>query len=522
MNNESGRSVSVWMDAATARRGSLLQDLNADVCIVGAGIAGITTAYCLAREGKSVVVLDDGLIGGGETSRTTAHLSNAMDDRYFEIERLHGQEGARLCAESHTTAVDRIESIVAEEAIDCDFERVDGYLFLHPGGSGELLDRELEAARRAGLTQVRRLDRAPLKAYDTGPCLRFPHQGQFHPLKYLAGVVHAIENKYKGVIKTGTHVDSIKGGVPARITANNGRVVTAQAVVVATNTPVNDLVSIHTKQAAYRTYVIGARVKPGSVGKGLFWDTADPYHYIRLQEEPSQGYDLLIVGGEDHKTGQDSDAAQRWSQLEEWAGARFPMIEGIEFRWSGQVMEPIDYLAFIGHNPLDQSNVYVATGDSGQGMTHGTIAGILLTDMIQGRKNPWEALYDPSRITLRAAAEFTRENINVALQYTDWLTGGEVSSTDDIQPGTGAVVRRGLKKVAVYRDVRGNLHGRSAVCTHLGCVVAWNSAEGTWDCPCHGSRFDHDGRVINGPAISDLAVEDEISPEPRPLVIENP
>ena len=252
------------------------------------GIAGITTAYCLAREGKSVVVLDDGLIGGGETSRTTAHLSNAMDDRYFEIERLHGQEGARLCAESHTTAIDRIESIVAEEAIDCDFERVDGYLFLHPGGSRELLDRELEAAHRAGLTQVRRLDHAPLKAFDTGPCLCFPSQGQFHPLKYLAGVVHAIENKYRGVIKTGTHVDSIKGGVPARITANNGRVVTAQAVVVATNTPVNDLVSIHTKQAAYRTYVVGARVKPGSVRKGLFWDTADPYHYIRLQEEPSR------------------------------------------------------------------------------------------------------------------------------------------------------------------------------------------------------------------------------------------
>src|SRR5262245_51056170 len=292
------------MDAASTPRGSLLQDLKADVCIVGAGIAGITTAYCLAREGKSVVVLDDGLIGGGETSRTTAHLSNAMDDRYFEIARLHGQEGARVCAESHTTAIDLIESIVAQEAIDCDFERVDGYLFLHPGGSGELLDRELEAARRSGLTEVHRLDRAPPKTFDTGPCLCFPRQGQFHPLKYLAGVVHALENKYRGVIKTGTHVDSIKGGVPARVRAKNGRVVTAAAVGVWTNTPVNDLVSIHTKQAAYRTYVVGARVKPGSVRKGLFWDTGDPYHYVRLQEEPSQGYDLLIVGGEDHKTGQ--------------------------------------------------------------------------------------------------------------------------------------------------------------------------------------------------------------------------
>jgi len=297
-------------------------------------------------------------------------------------------------------AIDRIEAITAEEKIDCEFERVDGYLMLAPDSSPDLLDRELEAAQRAGLTRVHRLDQSPLAFFHSAPCLCFPGQGQFHPLKYLEGVAQAFEKRFGGIIRTGTHVDRIEGGTPARIRANNRFTVTAQAVVVATNTPVNDLISIHTKQAPYRTYVVGARVKSGSVPKALYWDTDDPYHYIRLQQEPDPPSDLLIIGGEDHKTGQANNASDPWAQLEDWARTRFPMIAGFEFRWSGQVMEPVDYLAFIGRNPQDQPNVYVATGDSGHGMTHGTIAGILLTDMIQGRNNPWEALYDPARITL--------------------------------------------------------------------------------------------------------------------------
>jgi glycine/D-amino acid oxidase-like deaminating enzyme/nitrite reductase/ring-hydroxylating ferredoxin subunit len=490
-------SQSVWQ--ATAQLPSfapLTVDITADVCVVGAGIAGLTTAYLLTQVGKSVVVLDDGAIGSGMTGVTTAHLTNAIDDRYFEIERLHGEHGARLAADSHSAAIDRIENIVKREGIACDFARVDGYLFLSPEHGEDLLDRELAAARRAGLNAVTRIGRAPL-AFDTGPCLRFPNQGQFHPLKYLAGLAQAIEEGGSRIY-TGTHAQQIAGGKPATITAKGGTV-TADAVVVATNTPVNDLVVIHTKQAPYMTYVVGAKVPHGAVSHALYWDTHDPYHYIRLQPLDAD-HDLLIVGGEDHKSGQADDIEDRQPRLEAWARERFPGVGAIAYRWAGQVMETVDGLAFIGRNPLDAENVYTVTGDSGMGMTHGTIGGMLITDLILGRQSAWAPLYDPGRVTLRALGEYTREAANMAAQYGDWLTPGDVTSVEQIAKDSGAVMRRGAAKVAVYRDVTGALHERSAVCPHLGCIVQWNPAEKTWDCPCHGSRFDKFGIVINGPA----------------------
>ncbi|HYJ45460.1 MAG TPA: FAD-dependent oxidoreductase, partial [Pyrinomonadaceae bacterium] len=299
----------------------------------------------------------------------------------------------------------------------------------------------------------------------------------------------------------------------------SGHTVKATAVVVATNTPVNDRFAIHTKQGPYITYVIGARVPPGSVTRALFWDTPDPYHYIRVESVTekikdtgeTEEYDLLIVGGEDHKTGQKRDAGRRFSALERWTRTRFPMIGEVEFQWSGQVMEPIDALAFIGRNPMDDENVFIATGDSGNGMTHGTIAGILLTDLIMGRENEWAALYDPTRKTLRALPEFASENLNVAAQYADYVTGGDVDSADEIKPDEGAIIRRGLKKIATFRDESGAVHERSAVCVHLGCIVAWNPKEKTWDCPCHGSRYDAYGEVFQGPANRGLDPVDEDS-----------
>ncbi len=506
MKTDNGESVSVWMQTAdTPREAKLDRDLETDVVIVGAGIAGLTTAYLLARDGRRVAVLDDGPIAGGETCRTTAHVVNALDERYYELERLFGHEGARLAAESHTAAVNKVEEIIGAEGIDCDWSRLDGYLFAPAGESQKELDDELAAAHRAGLTEVEIVSRAPVESFDTGRALRFPRQGQFHVLKYLDGLARAFE-KLGGQIFTGTHADEIKSvdARNARVVTSDGRTVTARAVVVATNTPVNDLVAIHTKQAPYRTYVIGARVARGSVPKILLWDTPDPYHYVRIQELDDA--DVLIVGGEDHKTGQEDDADERYRRLEEWARERFPSIESIEFRWSGQVMEPVDGLAFIGRNPSDGENVLIATGDSGNGMTHGTIAGMLLTDLIAGRENSWAALYDPSRKTVGSVVEFAKENLNVAAQYTDLATPGDVDSTDEIKPGEAAIIRRGLTKVAAYRDPAGALHERSAICTHLGCVVQWNTGEKTWDCPCHGSRFDcRDGHVVNGPAIKGLA-----------------
>jgi glycine/D-amino acid oxidase-like deaminating enzyme/nitrite reductase/ring-hydroxylating ferredoxin subunit len=489
---------SVWAATAVLPEFPPLQEnLYVDVCIVGAGIAGLTTAYLLARAGRRVALLDHGPVAGGMTRMTTAHITNMLDDRYFEVEKLHGREGARLAADSHTAAIDRIETIVKQEHIDCDFTRLDGYLFLAEGDRRETLERELEAAHRAGLPAVRLLERAPFTSFDTGPCLVFPNQGQFHPLKYLARLAQAIQHE-GGRIFCGSHADQVEGGVPAVVHVGKC-VVSADAVIVATNVPVNDRVAIHTKQAPYMTYVIGARVPPGSVPQVLSWDTGDPYHYIRTYQ------DLLLVGGEDHKSGQAKDTPQRYRRLEQWARERFPMMKQIEFQWGGQIMETQDYLAFIGRNPMDHENIYVVTGDSGMGITHGTIAGMLLSDLVLGRTNPWEKLYDPSRVTLGAAADFARENSNVALQYTDWLTGGDVKSADEIAPGGGAILRRGLEKIAVYRDEQGKLHERHAACPHLGCVVQWNRAETTWDCPCHGSRFDPYGKVINGPANRDLA-----------------
>ncbi|HJU54863.1 MAG TPA: FAD-dependent oxidoreductase [Pyrinomonadaceae bacterium] len=515
MKSDSGETTSVWMATADEIEtdGPLNADTSADVVVVGAGIAGMTTAYLLAREGRKVVVLDDGAVGGGMTGRTTAHLVNALDDRYYELERLHGERGSRLAAESHTAAIDTVEKIVKDEGIECEFERLDGYLFAPPNESKKELEDELEACHRAGLTAIEMVERAPIKDFDTGKCLRFPRQGQFHPLLYLAGLARAIRRD-GGRIHTGTHASTIEGGKPARVETVAGNTVTAEAVVVATNTPVNDRVAIHTKQAPYITYVIGARVPRGAVERALYWDTPDPYHYIRVESikahdgDATEKYDLLIVGGEDHKTGQETDANRRYGALERWTRHRFPMVEDIEFRWSGQVMEPVDGLAFIGRNPMDEDNVFIATGDSGNGMTHGTIAGILLTDLIMGRANDWEELYEPTRKTLKALGEFAKENLNVAAQYTDLITPGEVDSEDEIKPGEGAVLRRGLKKVAVYRDDSGALHERSAICVHLGCVVDWNPNEKSWDCPCHGSRYDAYGKVFQGPANKDLEPTD--------------
>jgi glycine/D-amino acid oxidase-like deaminating enzyme/nitrite reductase/ring-hydroxylating ferredoxin subunit len=488
---------SIWADVAMPQFPPLQENLHADVCVIGAGISGLTTAYLLAKAGRQVVVLDDGPVAGGMTMATTAHITNMHDDRYFEVEKLHGREGARLAADSHSTAIDRIETIVRQERIDCDFQRLDGYLFLAAGDKRETLERELDAARRAGLRAVNLIERAPFSSFDTGPCLRFPNIAQFHPLKYLAHLARAIEQA-GGRIFCDTHADSVEGGVPAVVQAGR-QVVTADAVVVATNVPINDRVTIHTKQAPYMTYVIAARVAPGAVPPVLSWDTGDPYHYLRLHGE------RLIVGGEDHKSGQASDTPERYRRLEAWARERFPMMGPVELVWSGQVMETQDYLAFIGPNPADHDNIYVVTGDSGMGITHGTIAGMLLSDLILGRTNPWAKLYDPARVTFAAAAGFARENSNVALQYTEWLTGGDVASVDEVSPGSGAIVRKGLEKIAVYRDPQGKLHERNAACPHLGCVVHWNRAETTWDCPCHGSRFDRYGKVISGPANRDLA-----------------
>jgi glycine/D-amino acid oxidase-like deaminating enzyme/nitrite reductase/ring-hydroxylating ferredoxin subunit len=503
----------VWsQDVDQPRPSRLDADARVDVCIVGAGIAGLTIAKLLSTD-HSIAVLDARGPGAGETGRTTAHLTHALDDRYARIIRFHGEERARLVAESHTRAIARMETLARSFDQDCEFEWVDGFLFGPPGSDGSHLEWELEAAHRVGLSDVAWADRAPLASFDTGRCLRYPRQAQMHPLKYVSGLVSSLERA--GVrIHGDTRVTQVEGGSPARVVTQSGTVVTADAVVVATNAPMNERVTIHTKQGAYRTYVVAASAPRGSVPRALYWDTAQraedegeqaaSYHYVRVANAPSG--EVLIVGGEDHKTGQAHDESDRFLRLEAWARERFPSMGDVVSRWSGQVLEPVDSVGFIGPDPTGQQNVFIVTGDSGNGMTGGTVAGILLADLVRGVENPWAPVYDPARITVRSLPRFAKENLDAATHLVgDRLGTSEVSSLAAIEPGHGALVRSGREKIAVYRDPQGDYHARSAVCTHLGCLVQWNRSARTWDCPCHGSRFSPHGTVVNGPAVEDLA-----------------
>jgi Rieske Fe-S protein len=257
---------------------------------------------------------------------------------------------------------------------------------------------------------------------------------------------------------------------------------------------------MHTKLAAYRTYIVGVEVPFGKMTPALLWDTSDPYHYIRLIRDSVGLKDLLIVGGEDHRVGHEEDPDSRFRHLSAWVTNRLNLTGSILEHWSGQIIEPIDGMAYIGHNPADSDNVYIVTGDSGNGLTHGTIAGMILRDLILNRDNPWTELYNPSRIKLRGLGTYLKEAYQSTAPYSDWLAPDQLESVDDIQAGEGAVLRDGLRKVAVYKDSFGNLHSLSATCTHLGGLVRWNAAEKTWDCPCHGSRYNRYGEVINGPA----------------------
>jgi glycine/D-amino acid oxidase-like deaminating enzyme/nitrite reductase/ring-hydroxylating ferredoxin subunit len=505
----SGATVSTWMATADVPEfPRLTQNEEADVCIVGAGIAGITTAYLLLKAGKSIILLDDGPIAGGETQRTTAHLTNIIDDRYYEIQRIFGKDKARLAYEAHTAAIDEIEQIVADELIDCDFRRVDGYLFNGPKQSLHQLKREFKACKKIGVEDMEWLEQLPFPVESSAgarhaACIRFGNQAQFHPLKYLAHLAESIR-RMGGIIHNYVHVTGIEDGEPVVISTDARFEIRAHQVVVATNSPISDWVKVHTKQAPYRTYVVAGKVPKGSVPTALFWDTESPYHYVRTQPLGDGQSDMLIVGGEDHRTGESNDAEARFQRLALWAREHFPQLEKIEQRWSGQVCETIDGLAFIGRDPAHGKNVFIATGDSGQGMTHGTIAGILLSDLIMGMDNPWTEVFSPARTPIEAGLDWLKENANTAAQYMDYLRPGDVKAPAEIAPGEGAVIQHAGEQIAAYRDEHGQLWQCSAVCPHLKGIVAWNSCEKSWDCPAHGSRFTCLGEVRNGPANDNL------------------
>lgn len=498
-------SRSPWMEIDVAPEAQpLLTDRRCDVVVVGSGIAGLSTAYELAQRNLSVIVVDRARICCGMTSRTTAHLAPLCDDLMSEMIQLRGEDLAKGFYRSQAAAVDRIEQIQKAEGIACDFRRLDGYLFQGRRQPPDVIDQELDAVRAIG-APVHRLVGVPLAGCAGRHVLRYPDQATFHPLKYLAGIAAACAKAGVGFHAETTVLDVVEenGGVTVK---TSRATITANAAVIATNSPIVDRFALHTKMAPYRTYAMAFAIKTGALPDALYWDTEDPYHYVRIQPGTG-GKDIVIVGGEDHKTGEADDAEKRFSRLEDWARELVPALQNITHRWSGQVLDTIDYAGFIGRNPGNE-RVYVATGDSGQGLTHGVAGAIINADLITLGKSQWAHVYAPDRKPVAAIGNYVRENATALKNFAEYLMPGEIASLDELKNGQGAILRQGLSKLAAYRNDRGDLQLHSASCTHIGCQLHFNSFECTWDCPCHGSIFGVDGQPLNAPAISPLQPAD--------------
>jgi glycine/D-amino acid oxidase-like deaminating enzyme/nitrite reductase/ring-hydroxylating ferredoxin subunit len=497
---------SLWLPTAPrAHQSPLAHPVEVDVVVVGGGLAGMTAALLLKRRGVTVAVLEMQRVGLGETGHTTAHLTELVDTRYEDIERDFGRDAARLVAASSRAAIDHIEAWSAE--FPCDFERVPGYLYAEGEGDVRALQREVEAARLAGVAAE--FTREVPLPFAVAGALRVGRQAQFHPMRYLRGLARELPGHGCHLFEE-SRVVEVSDGEPCRVTLASGVELRARSVLVTAHVPVFNLLALHTKIAAYRTYAVAtrsARLPP----LGLYWDTADPYHYTRRYED--ERGPLLIVGGEDHKTGQCDDTEEAFARLKAYARDRFG-AEDFRCRWSGQVIEPADGLPYIGRNSASD-NVFVATGFSGNGMTFGTVAGLMLADAAQGIVHPWAELYEATRMKLLGAVkDMLVENVDYPVHLIGDRLAVPARTAKDLSPGEGDVVVVGGRRLAVYCDERGTLHGLSPTCTHMGCHVSWNTAERSWDCPCHGGRFDALGAVLNGPPLQPLASVPLDEPEP--------
>src|SRR5581483_725385 len=464
----------LWTDTAPFPRFRKLErDEEVDVVVVGAGIVGLTAAYLLTLDGKRVAVVERERCAQIDTGHTSAHLTMVTDRRLTELRDAFGPDHAQAVWDAGLAAIARIDDIVRAEQIDCDFAWVPGYLHAPLGATADGVEEgfrdEAVAAAQLGFdaTFVRDVP------FVGGPGVRYGRQARFHPRKYLAGVARAIADR-GGMIFEHTNVQEFSE-TPRAVVASD-RTIVCDDIVLATHTPLTGNTSLaratlfQTKLALYTSYVVAAEIPRGRVPDALFWDTADPYHYIRL--ERLRDRDVIVFGGEDHKTGQVRDTRPCYARLERTLTAMLPTAR-VTHRWSGQVIETPDGLPYIGETADHQ---FTGTGFSGNGMTFGTLTAIMAADRTAGRTNPWAELFDPGRVKVRGGAwDYVKENKD----YPYYLVRDQLT-------------RR-------YRD--------APICTHMGCTVEWNDAEGTWDCPCHGSRFKSDGKVIAGPAESPIEVK---------------
>jgi glycine/D-amino acid oxidase-like deaminating enzyme/nitrite reductase/ring-hydroxylating ferredoxin subunit len=497
---------SLWRDRSIPTFGAADLPREVDVAIVGGGITGLSAAYLLKQAGKRVAVFDRERIGAGESGNTSAHLTMVTDLRLLQLVDRFGRDAARLVWQGGATALDVIELNVRTAGIACGFQRVPGFVCApftgDPPGADETKSLVDEAACASELGfAAQYVNRGPV----TGrPAVAYADQALFHPIDYVTGLALAV-NGDGSVVCDGADV---AGVIQDPLAVNvNGQTIACQDVVIATHVPIMgssgmaSAMLLQTKLYPYSTYVLGARVADDAPEPGLYFDISDPYFYLRIHETTGGRY--AIFGGMDHKTGQASDTEARFAQLESTLHSLIPSAR-IDHRWTGQVVQTADGLPYVGRTADHQ---YAATGYAGNGLTFGTLAGLMIRDAIMGARNPWQGLFDIHRkpTTVSALATLLGENVDYPYYYIkDRLLGGDGSGVENVPRGGGKVVTLDGKRVACHRTKDGDVIKVSAVCTHMGCLVRWNEADATWDCPCHGSRFTPEGLVIGGPAESPL------------------
>ena len=497
------QNPSYWVESTPDRTFEpLAAGLRVECAVLGAGITGLTTAYLLQRAGVKVAVIEMDTVARGVTGYTTAKVTSGHGQIYSTLADKHGVDAARLYAEANESALRWIETLVRERSIDCDLETKDNFVYCEDPSDLPSIEKEADAASRAGLP-VELVHETTLP-YPVAGAVRLPGQAQFHPRKYLH---HLVDELVAGgcLIFDRTRATGVDEGKPCKVKTTGGTV-TADHVVVATHYTFLDRSMMFPRVHPSRSYALAGAVPPGTLPEGMFLSTKPTWS---VRTVPAGDETLLLVGGCGHTVGQHHDTEERYAKLEAWARDRFDMAE-IRYRWSTQDGSSVDGLPYVGRlTPLSR-RVFTATAFSKWGMTNGTAAALLMTDLVTGVENQWADLFDPHRLTLKASApKLAKENAKVAGHFVrDRVKHPQAGASEDLAPGEAAVSGAAAGQVAAYRDENGILHKVSAVCTHLGCIVAWNNAERTWDCPCHGSRFDYEGHVIQGPAVKDL--------EPRP------